>query len=129
MASKTPVRPEGTPTPRGSLSQGILAGGFLFTSGTVAFHPETGEIVGETVEEQTEQTLANLAKTLDAAGLEFADVVKSTVHLTDPQRDFAAFDAVYRKHVPEPRPVRTTVGSVLAVPGLLVEIDMVALTR
>lgn len=127
--AKVQVTPEGTPPQKGSLSPGILAAGFLFTSGLAAIHPETREIVGSTVAEQTEQTLDNLAGVLAAAGLDFGDVVKATVHLTDVQRDFAAFDAVYRSRIPEPRPVRTTVGSVLARPGLLVEIDMVALAR
>lgn len=129
MSARLPVVPDRGPTPRGSLSPGMAAGGFLFTSGCVAFHPETGEIVGATVEEQTRQTLENLQRILGARGLSFADVVRATVHLAEVQRDFAAFDAAYREIVPEPRPTRTTVGATLAVPGLLVEIDMIALLR
>lgn len=129
MHGKVQVEPDDVPTPKGSLSHGIVAGGFLFTSGTVAFHPQTGEIVGTTIEEQTRQTLENLSKVLTAQGLTFDDVVKSTVHLADPRRDFKAFDATYREFFNEPRPTRTTVGSILAVDGLLVEIDLVAVVR
>lgn len=129
MSAKIPVTPSRAATPRGSLSLGMVAGDFLFTSGCVAFHPETGEIVGTTVEEQTRQTLANLGRILSEQQLDFSDVVRATVHLTEVQRDFAAFDTVYREIVPEPRPSRTAVGATLAVPGLLVEIDMIALLR
>lgn len=129
MTGKIKVQPTGTPTPKGSLSQGIVANGFLFTSGSVAFHSETGEIVGATVEEQTRQVLSNLAAILSVNGLTFDDVVQSTVHLADIKRDFAAFDATYREFFHEPWPTRTTVGSTLAVDGLLVEIGVVALLR
>lgn len=128
-SAKRPVRPERAANPRGSLSLGMVAGDLLFTSGCVAFDPETGDIVGDTVAEQTRQTLANLDHILKVEGLDFGDVVRTSVHLTDVRRDFAEFDAAYREIVPEPRPSRTTVGSTLAVPGLLVEIDMVALRR
>lgn len=126
---RQPVTPEQAIAPRGSLSLGMIAGELLFTSGCVAFHPETGDIVGDTVGEQTRQTLANLERILHADGLDFGDVVRATVHLADVQRDFADFDEAYRAIVPEPRPARTTVGATLAVPGLLVEIDLVALRR
>lgn len=128
MSQKVQIQPEGVPTPKGSLSHGLLVGGFVFTSGAVAFHPETGEIVGTTVEEQTRQTLGNLAKVLAARGLTFDDAVRVTVHLADVRRDFKAFDTTYREFFSEPFPVRTTVGSTLAVDGLLVEIDLVAAT-
>lgn len=127
MAEKIPLTPDSAPTPKGSLSPGIEAAGMVFTSGSVAFHPETGEIVGSTVGEQTRQTLANVGRILATRNLSLADVVKATVHLSDVRRDFAEFDAAYREIVPEPRPVRTTVGSTLAQPGLLVEIDMIAI--
>jgi reactive intermediate/imine deaminase len=126
---KRPVKPERAPDPRGSLSLGVIAGEFLFVSGCVAFSPDNGEIVGKTVAEQTRQTLANVGRVLAVDGLDFSDVVKASVHLTDVQRDFGEFDAAYREIVPEPRPARTTVGSTLAVPGLLVEIDVTALRR
>lgn len=124
--SRTPVTPAGARPSRLALSSGVIAGGLLFTAGMVAYHPDTGEIVGTTVREQTRQTMDNLGAVLAAAGVDFADVVRCRVHLADVRRDFAEFDAAYREFFAPPYPARTTVGSTLAAEGLLVEIDMVA---
>ena len=129
MTDKTLVQPAGTAPSKLGLSLGIASGDFVFVSGAVAFHPDTREIVGETVDEQTRQTLRNIEAVLAEAGLGFADVVQSRAYLTEVQRDFAAFDAAYREFFPEPFPARTTIGVGLAVPGLLVEIDVVARRR
>ncbi|MFD0020798.1 RidA family protein [Streptomyces sp. NPDC058382] len=120
------VTTAGAPAPIGGYSQGIAAGPYLFTSGFGPQDPVTGEL-GGTIEEQTAQVLANLAALLATEGLTLDDVVKATVHLHDVHRDFAGFDEVYRAHFADPRPVRTTVGSVLM--NILVEIDVVALRR
>jgi enamine deaminase RidA (YjgF/YER057c/UK114 family) len=69
--------------------------------------------------------MRNVGAILAAAGLSFADVVKATVHLADPGRDFAEYNAAYERFLEKPYPARTTVGSTLA-PGMLVEIDVVA---
>ena len=81
----------------------------------------------EGVAEQTRAVLANLSLVLAEAGLDLADVVKVTVHLQELRRDFAAYNEVYAELMPEPRPVRTTVGS--DPMGILVEIDVVAALR
>jgi 2-iminobutanoate/2-iminopropanoate deaminase len=94
----------------------------VFTAGQGPADPQTGEIP-EGIEAQTEAAVQNVARVLEGAGCTLADVVKSTVHLAD-LRDFARFDAVYARLFPEPRPVRTTVGSQL--PGFLIEIDVIA---
>ena len=112
------------PKPGGSYSQGISAGGFFYTAGLGPVDPATGEIVGETVEEQTAQVLDNLEAILASAGLGWADVVKVTTHLQELHRDFAGYDKIYRSRLVEPYPVRTTVGSQLM--NILVEIDVVA---
>jgi len=122
--ARTQIVTAAAPRPGGGYSQGIAAGGLVFTAGLGPHDPATGAIVGPGIAAQTRQALANVAAVLGAAGLGLADVVQSTVHLADLHRDFAAFDAVYRELMPEPWPVRTTVGSVLA--GILVEIDVVA---
>jgi enamine deaminase RidA (YjgF/YER057c/UK114 family) len=80
-------------------------------------------MAGDTIEEQTARVLDNVKAVLEEAGASMADVVKSTVHLSDTAH-FARFDAVYATYFPEPRPVRTTVGSGLK--GILVEIDVIA---
>jgi len=125
--SKRAVSATAAPAPRGGYSQGIVANGFLSTAGLAAVDPGSDTIVGTDIATQTEQTLRNLLAVLTVEGLDFSDVVKATVHLQDLGRDFAGFDAVYRRMVAEPRPVRTTVGSQLA--GILVEIDVVAALR
>lgn len=122
--SKRELRSTAAPAPLGTYSQGLVAGDFVYTSGMGPIHPETGEVVGEDVAAQTRQVLANLTAILAEHGLGLDDVVKSTVHLQDLHRDFAAYDEVYRAHFKEPYPVRTTVGSDLM--NILVEIDFVA---
>jgi len=122
--ARTQIVTAAAPRPGGGYSQGIAAGGLVFTAGLGPHDPASGAVTGSGIAAQTRQALANVAAVLGASGLGLADVVKSTVHLADLQRDFAAFDAVYRELMPEPWPARTTVGSVLA--GILVEIDVVA---
>jgi 2-iminobutanoate/2-iminopropanoate deaminase len=120
---KREVRTAAAPAPIGGYSQGIEAGGLLFTSGQGPADPRTGEVPAG-IAAQTEATIDNLAAILEAAGCGLDDVVKATVHLADLD-DFAAFDAAYRARFAEPRPVRTTVQSGLM--GILVEIDVVAI--
>ncbi|WP_104045945.1 RidA family protein [Arthrobacter sp. ZGTC412] len=112
------------PAPAGPYSQAIAANGLLFTAGQTPHDPVTGDTVGSTIEEQTEQAMKNLAAVLRAHGLDFSHVVKATVHLHHPGRDFAGFNATYEKFVQAPYPARTTVGSFLG--DFLVEIDAVA---
>jgi 2-iminobutanoate/2-iminopropanoate deaminase len=115
--------PAGLPVPRGAYSMALRAGDFIYIAGQSARDQDLN-VIGTTIEEQTARTLQNVAGMLEAAGASLADVIKSTVHLADLGM-FRAYDAAYRQHVPEPFPVRTTVGSVLA-PGILIEIDVVA---
>lgn len=115
---------EGVPAPGGAYSHAVVAAGLIFTAGQGPISPQDGSIVGDGIAEQTSQVLRNLEGVLAARGRTFADVVKVTVHLADVKRDFADFDIAYRKLVPAPYPARTTVGS--ALPGILIEIDVVA---
>lgn len=109
--------------PMGPYSQAIRAGDFLFVAGQGPLDPETAQIVGTTIEEQTTRTLENIKAILEAGGATMDDVVKSTVHLSD-MANFQAFNSVYTRYFPEPRPVRTTVGSTIG--QILVEIDVIA---
>jgi 2-iminobutanoate/2-iminopropanoate deaminase len=115
--------PAGLPVPGGAYSLALGAGDFIYIAGQSARDQDLN-VIGTTIEEQTARTLQNVAGMLEAAGASLADVIKSTVHLADLGM-FRAYDAAYRQQVPEPFPVRTTVGSVLA-PGILIEIDVVA---
>ena len=110
-------------SPMGAYSQGLRTGDFIFVSGQGPLDPSTGKIVGETIEEQTARTLENIKAILEAGGATMADVVKVTAHLTD-LSNFAAYNKVYATYFPDPKPVRTTVGSQLL--GMLVEIDAIA---
>jgi len=117
----------GAPAAIGPYSQAIATDGFVFTSGQLGLDPATGELVPG-VEAQAERALQSLAAVLDAAGLGFDDVVKTTIFLVD-MADFAAVNAVYASHMPSPPPARSTV-QVAALPkGGLVEIEAIAVRR
>jgi 2-iminobutanoate/2-iminopropanoate deaminase len=112
--------------PQGAYSQGWRAGDFIFVTGTGPVDPATGNLVGDTIEEQTEQTIDNLLSILEADGALLSDVVKVTAHLSDTSL-FARYNAVYARRFSKPYPVRTTVGSDLGhAPGMLVELDCIA---
>lgn len=98
-------------------------GDFIFVSGQVPRDPATGQIVGETIEEQTRQVLENIKAILEAGGATLADVVKVSAHLADLNL-FDGYNKVYVTYFPDPKPTRTTVGSQLL--GFLVEIDAIA---
>jgi 2-iminobutanoate/2-iminopropanoate deaminase len=114
---------DGAPRAAGAYSQGIRAGDFVFVSGQGPLDPESGEIAGATVAEQTERTLRNVEAIARAAGGSLRDVVKVSAYLAS-IADFAEYNATYERIFDaEPRPARTTVGAELA--GILVEIDAV----
>ena len=110
--------------PGGAYSQGLKAGDFVFVSGQGPLDPETGKIVGETIEEQVARTLENVKAVLEAAGATMVDVVKVTAHLSDLSL-FDRYNKVYATYFPDPKPTRTTIGSQLP-PTMLVEIDAIA---
>jgi 2-iminobutanoate/2-iminopropanoate deaminase len=112
--------------PQGAYSQGWRAGDFIFVTGTGPIHPATGKLVGDTIEQQTKQTIDNISAILEADGASLSDVVKVNVHLSDTSL-FARYNSVYARRFAQPYPVRTTVGSDLGhTPGMLIEIDCVA---
>ena len=110
-------------SPIGAYSQGLRAGDFIFVSGQGPLDPATGQIIGDTVEEQTARVLENIKAILEAGGATMADVVKVTAHLSDLAL-FERYNKVYSTYFPDPKPTRTTVGSQLL--GILVEIDAIA---
>jgi len=127
MEGKTAVRTEEAPAPfQGApYSQAIRAGDFVFVSGQLALQPDHAEIVGDSIEEQTEQVLTNLRAILEAAGSGLDRLVKTTVYLAD-LGDFAGMNEVYARHVGEVPPARATI-EVSALPsGAKVEIEAVA---
>jgi 2-iminobutanoate/2-iminopropanoate deaminase len=120
---KQQIRTDKGAAPLGAYSQGIRAGDFVYVAGQGPIDPATGQIAGETIEEQVRLTLQNVQAVLEAANATTADVVKATVHLAD-IGDFQRFNDVYTEFFPDPKPARTTVQSVM--PGIMVEIDVVA---
>lgn len=113
------------PAAIGPYAQGNIAGGLLFASGQIPLDPETGEIVGSTIEEQTAQVMKNVAAILEAAGTDFDHVVKTACFLND-MNDFAAFNAEYAKSFGEVRPARSAVAVEKLPKGALVEVEVIA---
>jgi 2-iminobutanoate/2-iminopropanoate deaminase len=119
------VSTEKAPRAIGPYSQAIVAGNTVYTAGQVALDPATGELVGTTTAEQTEQVMKNLAAVLEAAGTSLANVVRATVYLID-MADFPAMNEVYAKHFGSHKPARSTVQAAGLPKGARVEIDVVA---
>ena len=104
--------------------QGRVCGNLLFASGQIALSPETGELVGTTIEEQTAQVMKNVAAILAEAGTDFDHVLKATCFLDDID-DFAAFNAEYAKSsATPPGPLRRGVAKLPK--GALVEVEVIA---
>ncbi len=112
----------------GPYSQGIKAGGFLFTAGEAGVDPASGKLVEGGITAQTRQALENIRAILEAAGSSLRSVVKCGVFLAD-LADFQAMNAVYAEFFPADQgpPARTTVQAAKLPMGALVEIDAVAL--
>ena len=127
MTGKTVVRTEAAPAPfQGApYSQAIRTGNLVFVSGQLALRPGEKELMGGTIQEQTEQIFVNLRAILEEAGSGLDRLVKTTVFLQD-LGDFGGMNEVYARHVGDAPPARSTV-EVAALPsGALVEIEAVA---
>ena len=119
------VSTESAPVAIGPYSQGIIAGGFLYTAGQIALDPSTTQVVEGDVVAQTQRVLQNLEAVLAAAGASWKDVVKTTVFLQD-MKDFPRMNEVYSAVMGDARPARSTV-QVAGLPrGVLVEIELIA---
>jgi 2-iminobutanoate/2-iminopropanoate deaminase len=119
---------EDAPKAIGPYSQAVVEGGFLFASGQIPLDPKSGDLVAGGIEASTERVLDNMEAVLQSAGLDFRDVVKTTVFLVRGD-DFPAMNAIYARRFGEHRPARSTV-IVAALPkGAVVEIDMIARTK
>ena len=122
---KKSIRTDRAPAAIGPFSQGYRAGDFIFVSGQGPFDPETGQLTGQTIQEQTAQTLQNVKAILEANGAGLSDVIKVTVVLTDLEH-FKPMNNVYKTFFSEPYPARICFGGSLVVPNMLVEIDATA---
>lgn len=121
-----PISTQNAPAAIGPYSQAVDSGaGLVFVSGQLPIDPSTGAFPEGGVTEQTRQSLLNAQAILQAAGLELADVVKTTVFLAD-MGDFAAMNAVYATFFSEPFPARSAVAVKTLPKGALVEIECIA---
>ena len=116
---------EKAPGAIGPYSQAIVANGFVFTAGQIPLDPAAGKIVDGGIVEQTDRVMENLQEVLRAAGVTWADVVKTTVYLHD-LAHFPTVNEVYGKWLGDARPARSTVQVASLPRGALVEIDVVA---
>lgn len=94
--------------PVAAYSQAVEAGELVFVSGQIPLDPGTGALISETIESATAQSISNVQRVLEAAGLDLQHVVKATIFLID-SSDYAGMDATYRQHLPEPYPAREAV--------------------
>ena len=115
---------EKAPAAVGPYSQATVVNGMVYTSGQIALVSETGELAGDSIEEQAEQIMKNLVAVLEAAGTKPENVVKTLCFLTD-INDFAAFNEVYAKYFTE-KPARSCVGVSSLPKGAKCEVEVIA---
>ena len=119
------IQTDQAPKAIGPYVQGRIANGFLFASGQIPLHPETGEIVGDTIEEQTKQVVKNISAILAEVGITADDIVKTTCFLKN-MDDFVAFNGVYGTLFGEMLPARSAVEVARLPKDVLVEIEIIA---
>jgi 2-iminobutanoate/2-iminopropanoate deaminase len=113
------------PSASGPFSQAVCVGNILYISGTVAKNPDTGIVIEGTIEDETRQTLKNIGNILEAVGASYANVVKTTVLLTD-INDWAAMNTAYKEFFPANYPARTAYPVKDLASGAHIEIDAIA---
>jgi 2-iminobutanoate/2-iminopropanoate deaminase len=119
------VRTADAPASPPTYSQAVKAAGLVFVSGTGPFDPATGKIVGETIQEQTRQCLANISAILDAAGSSLDKVASATVILLE-EEDFAGLNEEWLKWFPTNPPARQGAKLPVRIPGMKVSIAAIA---
>ncbi len=125
---KNQVSTKNAPAAIGPYSQAIMTDKYLFASGQIPIDPATGNIESDDISAQTEQVMKNISAVLAECGLDFSDVVKTTVYITD-LNDFATVNAIYGKYFAAPYPARSCV-QVAALPkGAKIEAEVIALSK
>ncbi len=123
---KTIIQTSKAPAPIGPYNQAILTGNTLYTSGQIALHPETMELVSDSIESETEQVMENLKAVLEAADMTFEQVVKATIFIQN-MGDFASINAVYGRYFNEKTaPARETVQVACLPKNVNIEISVIA---
>ena len=123
---KTIIKTDKAPMPIGPYNQAILVNNTLYASGQIAINPAKNELISGTIEEETKQVMENLAAVLDAAGMQFSDVVKCSIFISD-MNDFGAINEVYGTYFDdESAPARETVQVAVLPKRVNVEISLIA---
>ncbi|MDI5888402.1 RidA family protein [Flavobacterium yafengii] len=118
---------ENAPAPIGPYNQAVLKGNTLYTSGQIAINPATGELTTDSIEAETEQVMQNMKAVLEAAGMSFENVVKTTIFIMD-MKDFGKINTVYGSYFNEKTaPARETVQVACLPKNVNVEISMIAI--
>ena len=121
------IETKNAPAAIGPYSQANVANGFVYASGQVPLDPATGEVVGTTIEEQTEQIMKNIGAILEAAGVTYENVIKTTCFLAE-MADFGAFNAVYDKYFTG-KPARSCVAVKQLPKNVLAEVEVIAVVE
>jgi 2-iminobutanoate/2-iminopropanoate deaminase len=120
------INTNNAPAPIGPYSQAIAAGNFIFVSGQIPLDPSTGEIVSENIKAETKQVMENIKAVLSEAGVDFNNIVKTSIFLTDMQ-SFTQVNEVYGTYFTDQFPARETI-QVAALPkNVNVEISVIAI--
>ena len=123
---KTIIFTDKAPAPIGPYNQAVLIGNTLYTSGQIALHPTTGELITSDIETETRQVMENMKAVLNATGMDFEDVVKTTIFIMN-MDDFARINSVYGSYLNEQTaPARETVQVARLPKNVNVEISMIA---
>jgi 2-iminobutanoate/2-iminopropanoate deaminase len=118
---------EKAPAPIGPYSQAILKGDTLYTSGQIAINPETGLLITDTIEAETQQVMQNMKEVLNTAGMTFENVVKATIFIMN-MSDFGEINTVYASYFDEKTaPARETVQVACLPKNVNVEISVIAI--
>lgn len=118
------ISTEKAPKAIGPYSQAKEVNGIVYTSGQIPLDPQTGDVVGDDIVTQSEQSIKNVGAILEAAGTNFENVIKTTCFLAD-MGDFAAFNEVYDKYFTG-KPARSCVAVKTLPKGVLVEVEAIA---
>lgn len=125
---KTTIESKQAPAPIGPYSQAVKSGNFVFLSGQIALDPSTGELVMDTLENETHRVMQNIREVLSTAGCSFDDVIKTSIFLSD-MNHFARVNAVYGSYFSGSFPARETVQVAGLPKNVNVEISVIAACR